>query len=143
MSNGITLTGGEVVEGLLGTWDTSALEEGVYRLVLSNNGDMLVTKINLNQNKVVVNKRIFLAQSNAYFNNFEKKTKVFFKAVNPSRLTINTYHNNGINQTITATDYFTSHKIEISNVTTDYFIDLKNSDNLYEIKPEKNDIIIS
>ena len=122
---------------------TGTLEEGVYRLVLSNNGDMLVTKINLNQNKVVVNKRIFLAQSNAYFNNFEKKTKVFFKAVNPSRLTINTYHNNGINQTITATDYFTSHKIEISNVTTDYFIDLKNSDNLYEIKPEKNDIIIS
>ena len=29
---------------------TGTLEEGVYRLVLSNNGDMLVTKINLNQN---------------------------------------------------------------------------------------------
>ncbi len=129
---------------------TDNLEEGVYRLVLSNNGDMIITKISLNQNKIVANKRVFLAQSNAYFNNFDKKNQLFFKSPSLSspKLAVKTYHNNGINQTINITNSLnssslTSYSLDIPTFNEDHFIVLSNSESLYKIIPEKSDIIIS
>jgi hypothetical protein len=114
------------------------LKEGVYKLELKNNDDMLITKIKLNQNKIVLKNTLFLAQSGAYFNNFEEDSRIYFKTQKPLLLTAQTWHDYAL-QTI----YIDDQKLKIKEVNEKFTLDLKPSDNFYILKSEINDIKIT
>jgi len=115
------------------------LNEGVYKLELKNNGDMLVTKIKLNQNKIILYKDYFPAQSQTYFNDFEKTSKIYFKISKPITLTAKTWHDYAANQTLKIND----EKLKIRKRNKDYELELQASDEFYELVSEKNDIKIT
>ncbi|MCK9596035.1 hypothetical protein M0R19_02545 [Candidatus Pacearchaeota archaeon] len=121
-----------------GELQTGELKEGVYKLELKNNGDMLVTKIKLNQNKIVLRGSVFLAQSGAYFDNFEETSKVYFKTQKYLTLTTQTWHTYAL-QTIK----INGDELNISKISTGYTTIAEPSDDFYQIKSEKNDIKIS
>lgn len=121
-----------------GKLEVSGLKEGVYKLELKNNGDMLITKIILNQNKIVLKGSVFLAQSGAYFNNFEEDSKVYFKTQKYLTLTAQTSHDYAL-QTIKIND----RELEIKKQNKKYELGLEPSENFYRVKSEKNDITIS
>ncbi len=121
-----------------GELQTAELKEGIYKLELKNNGDMLITKIRLNQNKIVLSGSIFLAQSGEYFNNFEESSKVYFKVQKPTQLTAQTSHDYSL-QTINVNNK----ELNITERNAKSGLSITPSDIFYEIKSEKNDITIT
>ena len=121
-----------------GKLQTAELKEWVYKLELKNNDDMLITKIKLNQNKIVLKGPIFLAQSWAYFDDFEENSKIYFKIQKPTQLTAQTSHDYAL-QTI----YVDDKELNITERNVKYNLDLEPSDVFYKIKSEKNDIKIT
>ncbi|HIG94944.1 MAG: hypothetical protein QT05_C0037G0007 [archaeon GW2011_AR13] len=127
-----------------GELNVNGLKEGVYKLELKNNDDMLITKIKLNQNKIVLKGSIFLAQSGAYFNNFEKKSQIYFKTQKKINLVFRTWHDYGL-QTIfiDSQEFQNPRKLEIKNKTEEYSLEIPPSEEFYKIISEKNDIKIT
>src|SRR3989344_2346075 len=137
-----------------GSMNILNLKEGVYKLQLKNNGDMLITKIKINQNKIILFNEVFLAQSSVYFNNFQKESKIYFKTPKEIQLTARTWHdvsyqtfkvnsqNVNINQVIIPANL----TLNFPNNSDDLNLDENNSDdNLNEfnvLTSFKNDIII-
>ena len=123
-----------------GTLTAYNLKEGVYKLELKNNADMLITKIRLNQNKIVLYKEVFLAQSSVYFNKFEKTSKIYFKAPKTAEVSAQSWHAYGLNQTIRINEY----SIEMEEKTAvKYYTRVPSSENFYEVTANKNDVLIS
>ncbi len=120
-----------------GELSVNNLQEGVYKLALKNNGDMLITKIKLNQNKIVLYKEVFLAQSSIYFDNFEEDSEIYFKVQKPLTLTAQTLHDVAL-QTIYVNDEF----LKIKKRNKDYNLNLDSSNDFYKLKSKINDIII-
>lgn len=119
----------------------SELKEGVYKLELKNNNDMLITKIKLNQNKIILKGPIFLAQSGAYFNNFEEDSKIYFKTERPLELVAQTWHDYAL-QTIFINNFESqiNEELKIKKKAKKYDLEISPSSNFYKIKSEKNDI---
>lgn len=116
----------------------SNLKEGVYKLELKNNGDMLITNIKLNQDKIILSQPYFPAQSEAYFNDFEEKSKVYFKAIEPITLTAQTDHDYAADQTLKINNF----ELEIKKKSKEYSINLPAYDGFYELTSKKNDVRI-
>lgn len=123
-----------------GTLTVQNIPEGVYKLELVNNGDLLITSIKFNQNKVVLYKNLFLAQSEAYFNNFERTSKVFFKLEKPTEVIAQSWHDHGVNQLIRINEYEIKMKEKTSHKYTKL---IPNSSNFYQLSSSKNDVLIT
>lgn len=124
-----------------GTLSINNIKEGVYRLELKNNEDIIITKISINQNKLIVKDKVFLASTNIYFNDLNKTSQLYFKSEKPITLKFITNHDGAVNQTIKIDD----EKIRILKAKEDYFQEIKTSNiiNLHKISVDKNDLIIS
>ena len=112
------------------------LQEGVYRLELNNNGDMIIKKITINQNKIVTNS-LFLADSEIY-NLKVVPRMIYTKSNRNSELTFKTWHAEGF-QNVKINNKI----INISKRAEDINFELKPNNDFYEITTEKNDLIIS
>jgi len=122
-----------------GKLSVSNLEEGVYKLELENNEDMLITNIKLNQNKIILYQTYFPTQNDAYFNNSEKTSKIYFKAEEPVILTAKTAHNSATGQTLRINKF----ELEIDRINKNYIIELPALEGFYELTSKKNDITIT
>ncbi|MBI2629264.1 hypothetical protein HYW74_04220 [Candidatus Pacearchaeota archaeon] len=122
-----------------GKLEVSNLDEGVYRLELKNNADMIIRKITLNQNKIVLKDKVFLASSSVYFNNIESKSKIYFKAEDSDKLKLITYHPYALNQSIE----LDNRNIKLKEINKEYLFDILYSDNLHTLTSKKNDVIVS
>ncbi len=115
----------------------SELDEGIYKLELKSNDDILITKIIINQGKLVLSNKAFLAQSSVYFNNFEKPSTIYFETPTNTKLTAQTYHSAAF-QTIK----IDNQSLKVKGVITPSNITLDSSDKLHVLISNKNDIII-
>ncbi len=122
-----------------GTLKVSGLKEGVYKLELKNNKDMIITKIRLNQNKIVLSKELILAQNKDYFNNFEEKSYVYFKSSDKTTIHVKALHNYAANQTLE----IDSEDFELGEANKDYTEYFPISEDFHTIKSLKNDIKIT
>jgi len=114
------------------------LKEGVYKLKLKNNGDMLITNIKLNQDKIILYKEFFPVQSGTYFNDFEEKSRIYFKTLNPITLTAQTWHNYATDQILKINNF----ELEIKKKEREYSLELPASNDFYELTSKKNDFKI-
>ncbi|MCK9568243.1 hypothetical protein M0R72_04800 [Candidatus Pacearchaeota archaeon] len=117
---------------------TRGLNEGVYKLELKNNEDLLITKLQLNQNKIVVKGPILLAESNAYFNDLDSESNLFFKVRKSILVYAQIWHNEGI-QIIKINDY----RIKLEEKNEKGGISLDYLEGFYKIRSSKNDVKIS
>ena len=117
----------------------SDLKEGVYKLELKNNDDMLITNTKINQGKVVLVNKAFLAQSDVYFDNFEKDSILYFKTDSKknTQLSVQTYHDAAL-QTV----YVDGKPLQIKEKNKLAIINLPSSNDIYEFNSPKNDIIV-
>jgi len=116
----------------------SNLKQGVYKLKLNNNQDLLITNIKLNQNKIILNKQFFPAGSEAYFNDFQESSKIYFKTFKPIELNAKTYHNAG-EQILR----INSQELDIVRDGETYTLDIDESENFYQVVSKKNDYILT
>ncbi len=117
-------------EGIL-TYEN--IQEGVYRIELDNNADMIIPKIKTNTNKIVFTK-LYLADNPIY--NIQKNNITIYSYLSDGILKFLTYHNAGFQ------------KIKIDN--TEFNLDEKNKTiilkldkGFHRIYLEKGDVIIS
>ncbi len=119
-----------------GSLIVNGLQEGVYRLELNNNADMIIKRITINQNKIVTTS-LFLADNEMY----DIKTrpiKIYTKTNRNSDLVFNTYHKESLQKV-----KINNQTININKRAEDIIYNLKPSNTFYELTTEKNDIIIS
>ena len=113
------------------------IKEGVYKMDLVNNGDLIIRRIKINQKKLVVNKRVFLADSKVY--KLETKpVKLYTKINKNTEINFLTYHSEGLQDVIINKK---SYKILERHKTIK--IPINKSNNIQEIITTQNDIIIS
>jgi len=112
------------------------LQEGVYRLELKNNGDMIIKKITLNQNKIVTNS-LFLADNPLYGINIIPRT-VYTRLNKDSSINLKTYHKEGLQKI-----KLNNQTININKINEEIGFNLKTSKDFYELTTEKNDILIN
>ncbi|MEM3067676.1 MAG: hypothetical protein QXX91_03390 [Thermoplasmata archaeon] len=116
------------------------LKEGIYRLELKNNEDMIITQIKLNQNKLIATDRVFLASSSVYFNDLDKSSSLYFKQSNNGTLYLKTYHEGVTNQLVSINNIS---KVMIEKVNEQYEIGFPGSNELYKLTSPKSDIIVT
>lgn len=113
------------------------IKEGVYKMDLVNNGDLIIRRIKINQSKLVVNKRVFLADSKVY--KLETKpVKLYTKINKNTELNFLTYHSEGLQDVIISNKSY-----KISERHKNIKIPINKSNNLQQIITTQNDIIIS
>jgi hypothetical protein len=122
-----------------GTLNVPGLKEGVYRLELKNNDDVIITRISINQNKLIVKDKVFLASSTVYFNDLTDPSKLYFKSNKPITLKFTTYHDAAANQTIKIDDQ----RLKIIKAKVDYNQSIQQSSLMHQITSEKNDLLVS
>ncbi len=117
------------------------LKEGVYRLELKNNEDMIITKLSLNQNKVLVKDKVFPASSSIYFTDLEDSVKLYFLSSDRTNVNFLTYHLVSANQTAKVDDQ----RVRIEKEKEDYEISLEPSitGEMHQVSTEKGNVIIS
>ena len=125
---------GNNIKEQVGSLKVKGLQEGTYRLEITNNGDVLIKKISINQNKIVTN-HLFLADNELYKTK-AKPVKLFTKGNKP--IIFKTLHKEGI-QEIKVNDDI----LKIEEQDREFNYKFKTSDNVFkEVVTEKNDIII-
>ena len=119
------------------------LERGAYRVDLKCTGDLLITKVETEQSKLVVANRLFLVGNNpGYFKGQKTEPiKVYFKNFKEKNIEFLTYHECGL-QNITINGTIGSETIVVNEVKTWFNTTMKPSDDFYELQSEKEDIII-
>lgn len=113
------------------------ITEGVYKILLKGTSDTIIKDIKINQNKVVFEGNLLLADNQAY-NLTEKESDIYTKTSKNSYLTFLTYHNQGI-QNITINNNI----LNINKPQTEFDYSLTSSNDFYEIKIPKNDLVIN
>jgi len=113
------------------------IQEGIYRIELTNNGDMIIKRIEVNQSKLVVAKKIFFA-GNKIYGVDTIPSNIYTKINRDMKMGIFPLHREGLQ------------KVRIGNITIDitevqkrYEIDVKKSDKITEINVPNNDIEFS
>ena len=121
-------------------FNVNNLNHGIYKLEF-NDFDGLIREIKINTNKIVFNS-VFLADSEVFFNNFQKNTKLFFSTQEPLEIAFKTWHSEGL-QDITIIDLKnnTNYTLKLIERVNETFF--KPENNEYLIISNKNDIIIS
>jgi hypothetical protein len=118
------------------------LEPGVYCIELKGNSDLLITRLEINQPKLVVEKRAYLSGENkAYYPDETDSEPVTLYGYNQSEKPIRfyTWHNSGLqNIVITGDDYDTV--ANINQVKTDFFVDIPPGS--YQMTFPQQDILI-
>ena len=117
-------------EGIL-TYEN--LEEGVYRIELDNNDDMIITKIKTNAAKMV-SPRIFLADNEAY--DLRNKNITIHAYLHDSVLHIVTYHKEGL-QKVRVNNQEFNFDIQDKGITLNF------THGFNFINLEKGDVILS
>lgn len=115
----------------------SELDEGIYKLELKSNDDILITKITINQRKLVLSNKAFLAQSSVYFNNFEKPSTIYFETPTNTELTAQTYHSLAIQEIKVDNE-----SLKIKKINTPASMTFEPSNKLHVLTSKRNDIII-
>ena len=117
---------------------TPNIEEGVYMIVIQNNGDMIINQITINQNKLVADKNVFLAGSNIYQNSSSNPSTLYFKNKRESTVYLSTYHSQGLqNSSINGAI------VNLNETQTKFNLTINKSDGFSYINSPKNDIIIN
>lgn len=111
------------------------LPEGVYKIVFSD-FDGLIREIKINTDKIVVADKIYLADSNIFFNNLEKPSFLYTGFYKNTSLSFQTWHNQGF-QTILVNNKQLKIRERVNK--TAFNAEPGN----YTIKINKNDLIIS
>jgi hypothetical protein len=110
--------------------------EGVYRIDMENDADLLIREIKINQNKLVVDRTIFLADNNMY--GIETiPSKLYTRAYGNSIISLLVYHPEGY-QNIT----INNKTININEILAEFNVLVNKSEDFIEIDSENNDIII-
>lgn len=116
----------------------AALAEGAYKVTMTGGGDLLIRNVDLNSGNMVV-QNPFLAGI-LYTN--ATKFRLYTKAVKGDRLKFSTYHNEG-RQIVNITSSSFKQSLNISAVSTPFYIDLPPGNELYQIEVPKGDVIIN
>lgn len=117
-----------------GIFMADSLEEGVYRLEFSD-FDGLIRSLSFNTGKVVVDKKIYLADSNVFFPGLEKSSTIYTNTSRYGEISFRTWHHNGLQNVVL--DDQTIRVKEISNATS-----IRLLSGFHVITSPKNDIII-
>ena len=101
-------------------------EPGAYRIELNCGSDLLITRLEINQSQLVVEKRIYLTGNNpAYYPDETEIEPVILYSHNltTKQIRFYTWHNSGLqNISITGDDYDTV--VGIDQVKTDFYADI-------------------
>jgi len=110
------------------------LSPGVYKLTFSD-FDGLIRQIKINSNKIVVADRVYLADSNLFFDNIEKPSNLYTELLRSGQISFKTWHTPAF-QTVSVNDnpFEVNKLVEAKLYTGDY--------GAYEIVSEKNDVIV-
>ncbi len=117
---------------------TPNIEEGVYRIELINNGDMIIKQITINQNKFVADKNVFLADNGLYSNSSSNPSTLYFKNKRESTVYLSTYHSQGF-QNIS----INRAAVNLNETQTKFNLTISPGDGFSYIYSPKNDIMIS
>jgi hypothetical protein len=119
------------------------LDNGIYRIDLKCGGDLLITKIESEQDKLVFAGGLFLVGNNpCYFEGKEPEhVQIYFKNVKEKKLEVMTAHECGF-QTITINGTAGSETIAVNKRETWFNATMKPSDEFYELQSEKGDILL-
>ena len=111
------------------------IKAGIYRLELTNNGDMIIEEILINQNKIVTN-QLFLADNELYGGK-TKPVHIYTKTSSKGVIKFKTWHEAGI-QTIKIND----DHVTIDQINKDFSYDLEKNKE-FIISTEKNNLIMT
>lgn len=112
------------------------INEGVYKIQLKTSTDVIITKIKINQKKLVFEGNMLLA-NNRLYNLTSKSTSLYLKNNRKRFLTFVTSHKEGL-QNVT----INKKRFEINKIQQDFNYGLEPSKDFYEIKIPKNDLTI-
>jgi len=117
-------------------------EPGAYRIQLNCNSDLLITSLEINQSKLVVEKRMYLSGKNpAYYPDETDNEPVILYGRNyeASQVRLYTWHNSGL-QTIPIVGDNDNITVDVDQVKTDFYTDI--SPGAYHMTIPEQDILI-
>jgi hypothetical protein len=120
----------------------AGLEEGVYRIEFKSENDLLIRRIEVNQEKFVVEKKLYWAGMNpVYFQQalLLSQASLYFRNTAPSRIRFSTAHTAGL-QSITILNSNFHTVIDIDKTHT--WFETRLEPGVYKLTSEKQDIII-
>jgi hypothetical protein len=126
----------------IGVLNIEGLEPGSYRIELKSNSDLLIREIKINQTKLVLDKKIFLAGMNpVYLEEGLKFDPVTLYCENFRRGEVKfyTFHEAGLQQITINGDGFDS-IVDINEIDTDFIISLNKG--VYQMTVPRQNIII-
>ena len=116
------------------------LEEGAYRIEFIGGSDLLITRIEINQEKFVVSDNLYWAGTNTgYLGQSPEQDSIYFRSTGPDEIGIQTSHNSGL-QTVTISDGVSVAELDINEINTQFSTTLELAG--YVLTSEKQDIII-
>jgi len=108
------------------------LKEGVYRIEIIGNNDLIIKKIISNQDKLVFKNKIFLANSNIYLDDLAKETRLYFENNNENnKLSFKTYHEVSLQN------------ISISKSNSNSYLNIDKNIKSFEVNIEKGEYTLS
>lgn len=132
------------IEGITGTFQPEQslsitlpdLDEGVYRIELTGNDDIVISRISTTQHLLVFGRNLFLIDNEEYFNDLTPGSKPTNLVTNASVLRFKTSHPSGL-QTITVD----SQSLNVNELNRDF--KYLNEAGMIKINIPKNDLSIT